>query len=237
MEVPLMTPDTQVTRIRVQYAKGESLRFIGHLDLQRLWERTLRRSALPLRYTQGYHPRARLNLASALPLGFTSDEELLDFWMDFPCPIEQIKSSLKAAVPPGLSIQSIQIVDLGEDALQVQMKASAYEVTFYDRQDPARLRLKVDQLLSEEKIQHTRRKKTYDLRPLIINLEVNTNASGEPILMMRLLAEPGATGRPDDLLDQLGYPNTDYLARRTRLILADSYGDNSVKFQSPGLRS
>jgi radical SAM-linked protein len=237
MEVPLMTPDTQVTRIRVHYAKGDSLRFIGHLDLQRLWERTLRRSALPLRYTQGYHPRARLNLASALPLGFTSDEELLDFWMDFPCSIEQIESSLKAAVPPGLSIQSIQVVDLGKDALQVQMKASEYEVTFYDRQDPAQLRHKVDQLLSQDEIQHTRRKKTYDLRPLILNLEVITNACGEHGLLMCLLAEPGATGRPDDVLDELGYPNTDYLARRTRLVLADSYGDSSVESQSSGLRS
>jgi radical SAM-linked protein len=218
MEVSLMDSHTGITRIRVRYAKGESLRFIGHLDLQRVWERTLRRSALPLRYTQGYHPRARLNLASALPLGLTSDEELLDFWMDLPFPIEQIESRLKAAVPPGLTIQSVLEVDLGQDALQVQMKASEYEITFYDRQAPEALSDKVDQLLSQDEIQHTRRKKTYDLRPLILELEVITNASGEPGLYMRLLAEPGATGRPDDVLDELGYPNTDYLVRRTRLI-------------------
>ncbi|MBW6467053.1 MAG: TIGR03936 family radical SAM-associated protein [Brevefilum sp.] len=216
-----MTPDTQVTRIRVQYAKGDSLRFTGHLDLQRIWERTLRRSGLPLRYTQGYHPRARLNLASALPLGFTSDDELLDFWLDSPCPIEQIAARLQAALPPGLIIQSIQEVDLGEDALQVQMKASEYQVTFFDRQDPAQLRLRVDQLLSQVEIQHTRRKKSYNLRPLILDLAVVTNSSGECGLLMRLLAEPSATGRPDDLLDQLGYPNTDYLVRRTRLLLAE----------------
>ena len=71
----------QITRIRIRYAKGESLRFIGHLDLQRLWERALRRSRLPVRYSQGFHPRARLNLASALPLGFLSDEELLEFFV------------------------------------------------------------------------------------------------------------------------------------------------------------
>lgn len=221
MEVPLMTANTQVTRIRVQYAKGEGLRFTGHLDLQRLWERTLRRSGLPLRYTQGYHPRARLNLASALPLGFTSDEELLDFWMDTACPIEQIETRIQAAVPPGLTIQSVQQVDLGQDALQVQMKASEFEVTFYDLQDPVYLRQKVDQLLSQDEIQHTRRKKTYDLQPMILALEVIMHPSGEPRLWMRLLAEPSATGRPDDLMDQLGYPNTDYLVRRTRLIFAE----------------
>jgi len=237
MEVPVMTQHNEVNRIRIHYAKGDSLRFIGHLDLQRLWERTLRRSALPLRYTQGYHPRARLNLASALPLGFISDEELLDFWMDLPYPIEQIEARLKAAVPPGLTIQSVRNIDLGEDALQVQMKASEYEVTFYDRQAPEVLSRKVDQLLSQDEIQHTRRKKTYDLRPLILELEAITHSSGECGLLMRLLAEPGATGRPDDVLDELGYPNTDYLVRRTRLILAESFGVSSVESQSPGLRS
>lgn len=221
MEVPLMTQHTEIIRIRVHYAKGDSLRFIGHLDLQRLWERTLRRSALPLRYSQGYHPRARLNLASALPLGFTSDEELLDFWMDEPYTVEQIETRLKAAVPPGLTIQSVQMVDLGEDALQVQMKASEYEVTFYDRQAPEVLSHKVDQLLSQDEIQHTRRKKTYDLRPLVLDLEIISHSSGECGLFMRLLAEPGATGRPDNVLDELGYPNTDYLVRRTKIILAE----------------
>jgi radical SAM-linked protein len=237
MEVPLMDSQTGITRIRVRYAKGESLRFIGHLDLQRVWERTLRRSGLPLRYTQGYHPRARLNLASALPLGFISDEELLDFWMDLPYPNEVIETRIQSAAPPGLTIQSIQEVDLGEDALQVQMKASEYEVTFYDRQAPDVLSHKVDQLLSQDQIQHTRRKKTYDLRPLILELEVISHTSGEPGLMMRLVAEPGATGRPDDLLDELGYPVTEYIVRRTRLILADSYVDKSGESQSPGMQS
>jgi radical SAM-linked protein len=233
----MMTQHTEITRIRVHYAKGDSLRFIGHLDLQRLWERTLRRSALPLRYSQGYHPRARLNLASALPLGFTSDEELLDFWMDEPYPIEQIEAKLKAAVPPGLTIQSVRNVDLGEDALQVQMKASEYEVTFYDHQALEVLSHKVGRLLSQDEIQHIRRDKTFDLRPLILKLEVITHSNGECGLYMGLLAEPGATGRPDDLLDELGYPNTDYLVHRTRLVLAESYGDIGVESELPGLRS
>jgi len=220
MGLPLMTPQTPITRIRVQYAKGEALRFTGHLDLQRLWERTLRRSRLPIRYSQGYHPRARLNLASALPLGFVSDDELLDFWMDEPRPLDQVLARLTAAAPPGLKIKASQSVDLSEDALQVRMKASEFVVTFFDPQDQADLGRKAAILLDRNQIQRVRRKKAYDLRALILNLEVIIHPSGEPGLWMRLLAEPGATGRPDDLLDELGYPNTAYLVRRTQLILA-----------------
>lgn len=216
-----MSTQTLITRIRVRYTKGESLRFTGHLDMQRLWERLLRRSGLPIRYSQGYHPRARLNLASALPLGFVSDDERLDFWMDEPCPLEDILDQLKHSAPPGLEIQSVRMVDLREDALQVRMKASEFVVEFYDPQDRETLMRKVNALLAQEEIRHVRRKKVYDLRPLIMNLEVITHPSGDTGLWMRLLAEPGATGRPDDLLEELGYPNTAYLVRRTQLILAE----------------
>jgi radical SAM-linked protein len=220
MEMSMMTPSMEIARIRVCYSKRDGLRFTGHLDLQRLWERLLRRTGLPVRYTQGYHPRARLNLASALPLGFVSDEELLDFWMDEPLPLDEIKTRLAAASPPGLEIHSVQQIDLGDDALQVQMKASEFFVSFYDSPDRSELDQKVDQLLSQDEIIKTRRKKTYNLRPLILDLKAINQPSGEPALWMRLLAEPSATGRPDDLLEALGYPNTAYLVRRTKIILA-----------------
>lgn len=219
MEVSLMTLPTGITRIRVRYAKGHSLRFTGHLDLQRLWERLLRRSRLPIRYSQGYHPRARLNLASALPLGFISEDELLDFWMDEPWPLEEIQTRLSTSAPPGLVIKAIHSIDLGEASLQSQMKASEFEVTFYEPQDQSDLQHKVDNLLNQDQIKRVRRKKTYDLRPLILNLEVIRHAPDETKLKMRLLAQPGATGRPDDLMDELGYPNTTYLVLRTQLIL------------------
>jgi radical SAM-linked protein len=215
----MMTSQPSITRIRVRFSKEHGLRFIGHLDLQRLWERLLRRSGLPIRYSQGYHRRARLNLASALPLGFVSDDERLDFWMDEPRPLEEVLERLTASAPPGLKITSIQAVDLGEDALQVQMTASEFVVSFYDPQNRADLQRKINQLLDQDEIQRIRRKKSYDLRPLILNLEVVSHPPGEVGMWMRLLAEPGATGRPDDVLDELGYPNIAYLVRRTQLIL------------------
>ncbi|HPX96488.1 MAG TPA: TIGR03936 family radical SAM-associated protein [Brevefilum fermentans] len=217
--MPVNAHPLGISRIRVVYVKRDGLRFTGHLDLQRLWERLLRRSKLPLRYTQGYHPRARLNLASALPLGFISDEELLDFWMDESLPLPEIQQRLTAVAPPGLEIYSVQQVDMGEDALQVQMKASEFEVSFYDPQNILELNHQVEQLLNQTSIPITRRKKTYNLRPLILALETATDPDGAVILRMRLKAEPGATGRPDDLLETLGYPNTAYLVRRTRLLL------------------
>ncbi len=214
-----MTSQEDITRIRVLYSKGESLRFTGHLDMQRLWERLLRRSRLPVRYSQGFHPRARLNLASALPLGFTSEAELLDFWMNEPRPIDEVRSNLQESAPPGIEIKEVSEVSLQEDALQVQMSASEYVMTFFDPQEISTLQSKVENLLSEEKIIRKRRKKVYDLRPLILDLKVIGMENLEPGLWMRLRAEEGATGRPDEVLDEMGYENTEYLVTRTKLIL------------------
>jgi radical SAM-linked protein len=217
--VPEMMSEATITRIRIAYTKGEALRFIGHLDLQRLWERLLRRSKLPIRHSRGFHPRPRLNLASALPLGFISDAELLDFWMDEPVPIEEIHSRLLKAAPPGLKIHAAQTVEQAEDSLQSQMYASEYEVVFFDQTETQGLTQKIGEFLAADKILRTRRNKTYDLRPLVLNLEIRPVEPGEMTLWMRLSAQPSATGRPDEVLEQLGFENTQYLVRRTGLIL------------------
>jgi len=218
--VPDMNQQEQITRVRVIYAKGDSLRFTGHLDMQRIWERLLRRSKLPVRYSQGFHPRARLNLASALPLGCVSNSEILDFWMNEPKSLKEVLTRLSSAAPPSLTIKSAKNVDLREASLQSQMKASEFEVQFFDPQDPELLTAKIKALLTRENITRTRRKKTYDLRPLIFNLQTILLDRGELGLQMKLKAEQGSTGRPDEVLDELGYHTTGYLAKRTGLILS-----------------
>jgi len=65
-------------RARITFSKTGALRYIGHLDLQTLWERAARRAGLPLAYSHGFHPQAKINFASALPLGFSSRAEVMD---------------------------------------------------------------------------------------------------------------------------------------------------------------
>ena len=219
-----MTDQALITRIRVAYAKGSSLRFTGHLDMQHLWERLLRRSRLPIRYSQGFHARARLNLASALPLGFTSEAELLDFWMNEPIALEQVQQRLSAAAPAGLEIITVQEIPLTEDALQAQMQASEYIIHFFDPQHAETLSDLVQQMMARTSIPRIRRKKSYDLRPLILEMKVRQLADGEIGLWMRLNAEPAKTGRPDEVLSELGFENTTYLAVRSRLILSRDQG-------------
>src|SRR5512136_271004 len=71
-------------RLRITFSKNGALRYAGHLDLQTTWERTVRRAGLPLAYTHGFHPGPKIQIASALPLGFIGRAEIVDIWLDEP---------------------------------------------------------------------------------------------------------------------------------------------------------
>jgi len=206
-------------RIRIKFAKTEEMRYIGHLDLFRAWERTFRRSGLPLAYSLGFHPGPRLNLACALPVGFTSDCEIIDAWLECTLPLPDIRKNVMGALPPGLSILDIGEVTTTEPALQTQVISASYIITFLD--EIPDLNERVQRVQSSDQLLRKRRGKTYDLRPLIEDLHVlPPSEQGNLNLWVQLAAREGATGRPEELLIELGvnFENTRVL--REKLILS-----------------
>ena len=209
-------------RLRITFSKSGSLRYTGHLDLHSLWERTVRRAGLPLSYTQGFHPGPKLQLASALPLGFIGRVEIVDLWIDDPVhPLDRpYKDILQPAAPPGLVISSVEVVDEHGPALQTQVLSAEYEVTLLVPGDAPGLEKSISALLGAASLSRERRGKAYDLRPLIESLELlPSDGSGALRLHMRLAARAGATGRPEEVLDALGFPFETTRIERTLLIL------------------
>lgn len=192
------------------------MRFTGHLDLHRAWERIFRRARLPLAYSQGFSPHPRINLASALPLGFTSEAELVDVWLEEDLPLDEIAKALQRAIPPGIQITEIQSVSERLPSLQSSLVSSEFVVTFLE--DQPELKEQVQHLQETASLLRTRRNKPYDLRPLIEALEVlPSTAEGSPHLRMRLSARDGATGRPEEVLDCIGIPAEECRVHRTAL--------------------
>ncbi len=204
-------------RLRITFAKQGALRYVGHLDLHKIWERTARRADLPLSYSQGFHPQPKISLASALPLGFASRGEMVDIRLEQDVPLEGLKERLQQAVPPGLEILQIETVDERAPALQTQVIASEFEVTLKEPPDRIELSRRLVAVIEAESIPRTLRGKSYDLRPLIEELRL-VEGSEPPVLFMRLSAREGATGRPQEVLDVLGIPFETTRVERTRLI-------------------
>jgi radical SAM-linked protein len=204
-------------RLRLTFAKAGALRYTGHLDLHKIWERTIRRAGLPLAYSQGFHPQPKIQIAAALPLGFLGRQEIVDIWLEEPTGEQEAAGyveRLQAAAPPGLTLLGAQAVEERAPALQTQVVAAEYEVTLLETASAPHLARRVADLLARDSLPRTRRDKEYDLRPLIQALEWREN-----ILRMILSASEGATGRPEEVLAELGIALENTRIERTRLIL------------------
>jgi radical SAM-linked protein len=206
-------------RIRVTFAKTEAMRFTSHLDMHRAWERAFRRAGLPLAYTQGFRPHPRLNLASALPLGFTSEGEVLDAWLEQPVPTPDIQKVLELKLPPGLRMVTIQEIDLHVPSLQAELIASEYTLTLFEPALDLSSRLEV--LLASEHLIREWRDKSYDLRPLIVKLSVlPEDNQGLQRFQALLTARAGSTGRPDEVVAVLGLSPGKVRVHRNRLVFS-----------------
>ena len=205
-------------RARITFSKQGALRYTGHLDLHRLWERAMRRADLPLSYSQGFHPQPKISLASALPLGFSSLGEVLDVRFNAEISTEEIATRLRDSLPPDIQITNVESVDEREPALQTQVLSAAYDVHLTEPVNGVDLARKVEELLASESLPRERRGKIYDMRPLIEKLNVITGADGTVWLQMKLAARDGATGRPEEVLNALGIEPEYTYVERTRLI-------------------
>lgn len=158
-------------RLRLTFAVRASLRWLGHLDLFRAWERVLRRAGLPLLYSQGFNPRPRMAIALPLPVGITGEDELLDIFLTHPIPPLEIVHRVHPQLPVGLVIRSVEKVDLGAPSLQSQLRAAEYIARL--KTSSSDLSQRVQKLLAAESCPRQRRGREYDLRPLIQALSVD----------------------------------------------------------------
>jgi radical SAM-linked protein len=202
-------------RIRLTFAKQGALRYTGHLDLHKIWERSARRAGLQLAYSQGFHPQPKIQIAAALPLGFSSRCEIVDMWLNNEPDLSHLGEIIQAAVPPGLQILTVETVDDRAPALQTLVDSAAFEVTVLDPQAQIDLPRRLSAVMEAETLPRERRGKAYDLKLLIESLEFLPPDK----ITMRLAARPSATGRPEEVLDQLGIPFEETRIERTRLIL------------------
>lgn len=207
------------TRWRITYTVEGPIRYISHLEQVRVWERAIRRAGLPLAYSGGFTPRPRLQVAAPLPLGFASEAEWLDLWLEGPVEPETIVRALTATLPEGLAIRSIEEVPPGAPSLPSQVVAAEYEVRVETALGADDIRRRIEDLLAAETLPRERRGRPYDLRPLILDLSLEESRAGEIVLAMRLSAREGATGRPEEVLDALGLADGSFRVTRRRIYL------------------
>lgn len=197
-----------LNRFRLTFNVDGPLRWIGHLDLVRTWERVIRRSGLVLAYSKGFTPHPRIALAAPLPVGISGQNELMDIWLENDILPEQAQIELNTVVAPGLNVQSMKLVSLDLPPMQSLLKTATYEILF-DKNDlnEQEVNTSIHELLEKNTLNweevRGEKKRIYDLRATVIDLQLKVTKDKDVLIVMNLSMEEKKTGRPSQILKAL----------------------------------
>lgn len=218
----MMDKNTPTVRHRIMFSTEKTLAYVSVLELTTIWERSLRRAGIPLRYSQGYNPRPKMNVAAPLPVGCSTEADYLDIWLESGMTSGAIAIALQEKTPIHLHVRDVCPVDLEEPMLSEQLISAEY-IVWLEGPPRSVLEEKVSTLMTAESVMLPRRGwkhrgKTYNIRALILDVQLTPERSGDwNSLQMHLLARPGATGRPDEVVKAMNL--TGALRRYARTLL------------------
>ena len=240
-------------RIRIRFSKFGRVRFTSHRDLARVWERSLRRTRLPVSYSEGFSPRPRLRFGLALATAHESCGEYLDVDLvpGTDVDVATLGALLDPTLPPGIHVQGAAHVAPGTISLQEAVESCSWLVEVPDL-DETRAEMLVEHALTATELPVTRTRKgksvTDDIRPAVLALRVADPAERPPaadwqptgaLLRAELGTQPRAC-RPAELLAavdetleegrvlRLHQWTTVDGVRREPLPLADPAGDGTI---------
>ncbi|MFP5321047.1 MAG: TIGR03936 family radical SAM-associated protein [Acidimicrobiia bacterium] len=175
-----MTPP-RPDRIRIRFDKFGRIRFTSHRDVARVWERSLRRSRLPVSYSEGFSPRPRLRFGLALATAHESCGEYLDVDLEpgslesGAVDLDELVALVDPTLPPGMTIQATTRVEPGTPSLQEAVESCTWLVDVPGL-TPAEAHDLVERALAAEELPVTRERKgkavTDDVRPNVLALRV-----------------------------------------------------------------
>lgn len=214
---------TKAQRLRIRFGRGVEAVEIGHLDLTQLWVEALSDAGVEVSYSQGNRPQPRLTFAAGLPMGVTSEGELLDVIAAKVVEAENLCEQLTPHLPAGISALECREVGLGMPSLPNVVRWAEYEIDVAGLVglDVGRA---VFELLAAESLpwEEVRGQKTrqYDLRLMVSDIVAREQCGEEVHLFMRLRCGPDGVGRASQVVKALGLPEP-VRVHRSRLVLVE----------------
>jgi radical SAM-linked protein len=202
-----------VQRLRIRYAKRGRLRFTSHRDIQRAFERALRRAAVPMAYSAGFSPHPKISWAGAAPTGTASEAEYVEIAVASPVDPGALLAALDAALPPDLDI--LEIVEAATPSLVDQLEASVWQIELPET-DPLLVHQAVDAFLNAQTVEVERLMKsgmrTFDTRSAVVSMtvydspdQVGLKSISSACAILRVVVRHATPAvRPDDVLTGLG---------------------------------
>jgi radical SAM-linked protein len=225
-------------RLRIRFSRGAEIKFISHLDIVRLWQRAFKRAGIEIAYTAGFTPHPRISLAAPLPLGVTSEAELMDVFIVKGVAPHFFASAINQQLPPGMKVEKVQPLAFEVPSLQSQIRQAEYKVDLEIAQGPEDIEAALKELLARSQIPWQHMRDTgphhYDLRALIDDLWVISWKAPLGSLGMRLACGNQGSGRPEQVAAALGFKQRPEVIQRTQIILNANGQKPATNNRKPG---
>lgn len=158
---------------RVYFDKFGEMKFISHLDLLRFFDRLLKKSQIPVKYSQGFHPRPKMSFGSPVSLGTEAYDELMDFELESPMTNEEVFERLNSSNVMGFRVNKVEEVPRKSSIME------EYTVMIYEIEGSEEDISKLEELLNRDEIVEIKEKKgkisTRDLKVRIKSFKRDSN--------------------------------------------------------------
>ena len=196
-------------RIRVWFGKIGEMALVSHLDLVRLFDRVVRRAAIPISFTGGFHPGPRISIANALSLGATSSGEIVDFELTKVMDLERFKQQLRAQLPADLPVYQVEEIPLNAPAATRLLEKAEYLLTFNSEGIDCQQwqnwieAIKQATVMEREKTTKSGKKVTINLREQLYELELKTVDKQAVLCYVGSCRNDGTLLQPDHIVEML----------------------------------
>ncbi len=193
-------------KLRVKFSKVGPLKFIGHLDIMRYFQKAIRRSGIPVCYSTGFSPHQIMSFAAPLGVGVESEGEYFDIEVESVTTAREMISALNAQMAEGVVIEGMRLLPENAKNAMASIQAASYRVTLSDPiADEAELTAMIQKLLSENEIHYVKEGKKgkgpieRNIRPAIFELSLDQNGC----LYMLVDASSAANLKPAAVVESL----------------------------------
>lgn len=189
-------------KVRIKFSKTGHMKFVGHLDTMRYFQKAIRRAGLPIAFSGGFSPHMIMSFAAPLGVGTTSLGEYFDMELTETVATDEIEKRLNAVMADGVTVCSARQVEDGKASTAMSLVAAAdYYVEFREGKEPsASWQTGLEGFLAQPEISVTKKtkrsEKTVDIRPYIYEMHLD----GKGIFMQLASASSNYT-KPELVMD------------------------------------
>lgn len=165
-------------RYLIKFTKESEIKFVGHLDLMRTIQRMMKRSGLPIVYSQGFNPHINLSLAQPLAVGVYSGGDYFDVQFQEEVDLQKIKEDLNSSAPAGIRILEVSGIR-EEDNKKIFKSMAAIDAASYSIRirytDASRLENEMNDMLGKNQWVTLKKSKSgekeVDIKPMVMDMD------------------------------------------------------------------